>query len=372
MDHKKFYFVNKLFHFLFIALLITSCGSYQYSGYINDGIYQSNDISKDYAVVENQEINNKANNDYYKSAFNEKALMYSETETSDQLFTDVENYRTSQNDTIEKNYGPWGDYKDSVVINIHSYHHDGFWSRWRYPNWMWNYGFGYGSLNTWGYGYNNYWSRPFPFYGGMYDPFNPFWGYYDSFYFGYGYGYGYAYGYYPWWRPYNSWYNYNPYGRDFNSNVSFISGRRSSRNMISNRSNNFLNTNISDRFNRSNSNSLSDRLSRIDRINSSARVNPNMYNKPFNNAGSSNSLSKPSNNSGNGYYNNSKPSNNNYSIPSNNYSRPSNDNYKPSGSSSSGNFSRPSYSPSSSSSYSRGGGGISSGSSPSRGGKSGR
>ena len=41
---------------------------------------------------------------------------------------------------------------------------------------------------------------------------------------------------------------------------------------------------------------LSNRLSRIDRINSSARVNPNMYNKPFNNlAGSSNSLSKPSN-----------------------------------------------------------------------------
>ena len=280
MDRKKFYFVNKLFYFLFIALLITSCGSYQYSGYINDGIYQNNDVSENYAVTEKQEINNKENNDYYKSAFSEKALMYSETENSDQLFTDVENYRTSQNDTIEKNYGPWGDHKDSVVINIHSYHHDGFWSRWRYPNWMWNYGFGYGGLNTWGYGYNNYWSRPFPFYGGMYDPFNPFWGYYDSFYYGYGYGYGYAYGYYPWWRPYNSWYNYSPYGRDFNSNVSFISGRRSSRNMISNRSNNFSNTNISDRFNRSSSNSLSDRLSRIDRINSSARVNPNMYNKP--------------------------------------------------------------------------------------------
>ena len=61
MDHKKFYFVNKSFHFLFLALLITSCGSYQYSGYINDGIYQSNDNSKDYAVVENEEINDKAN-----------------------------------------------------------------------------------------------------------------------------------------------------------------------------------------------------------------------------------------------------------------------------------------------------------------------
>ena len=77
MDRKKFYFVNKLFYFLFIALLITSCGSYQYSGYINDGIYQNNEVSENYAVTENKEINNKENNDYYKSAFSEKALMYS-------------------------------------------------------------------------------------------------------------------------------------------------------------------------------------------------------------------------------------------------------------------------------------------------------
>ena len=55
MDRKKFYFVNKLFYFLFIALLITSCGSYQYSGYINDGIYQNNDVSENYAVAENHE-----------------------------------------------------------------------------------------------------------------------------------------------------------------------------------------------------------------------------------------------------------------------------------------------------------------------------
>ena len=165
MDHKIFYSANKLFYFLFISLIITSCGSYQYSGYINDGIYQNSDSSKDYATAENQEINEKANNDYYQSAFSEKVLIYTESENSDQLFTDVENYSTTKNDSIQENYGPWGDYKDSVVINIHSYHHDGFWSRWRYPNWMWNYGYGYGGLNTWGYGYNNYWSRPFPFYG---------------------------------------------------------------------------------------------------------------------------------------------------------------------------------------------------------------
>ena len=349
-----------------MSFVFTSCGSYQYSGYINDGIYESNEPAEEYAVVEKDSDNDKENNEFYKRAFSEKALMYSENESSDQLFTDVDNYRTNENDSISENYGPWGEHKDSVVINIHSYHNDRFWSRWRYPDWMWNYGYGYG--NVWGYGYNNYWSRPFSYYGGMYDPFNPFWGYYNSFYYGYGYGYGY----YSYWRPYNSWYNYNPYGRNFNTPVSLINGRRGSSNAISSRANNLTNSNISDRFNRSSSNSLSDRLSRIDRINSSARVNPNYYNKPFNSAGSANSLSKPSNGQNNSYNNTSKPSSNyskpssNYSKPSNNYSRPSNSGY------SSPSYSSPSYSPSSSSSSSRGGGISSGSSSSSRGGKSGK
>ena len=154
MDLKNFYSITKPIYFILIALVISSCGTYQYSGNVNDGIYNSNISSENAVVVETKEVNNKANNDYYKSAFSEKALIYSESESSDQLFTDVENYRTSVNDSIKENYGPWGDYKDSVVINIHSYHNDGFWSRWRYPNWMWNYGYGYG--NVWGYGYNNF------------------------------------------------------------------------------------------------------------------------------------------------------------------------------------------------------------------------
>ena len=349
-------------------LLITSCGSYQYSGYINDGIYQNENSSEKYTDSQKQEIDNKQNNEFYKSAFGEKALLYAETESNDELFTDVENYNSIENDTIKNNYGPWGEYKDSVVINIHSNFHDGFWSRWRYPSWMWNYGYGYGSLGVWGYGYNNYWSRPYPYFGGMYDPFNPFWGYYNSFYYGYAYG-GYPYGYYSWIRPYNSWYNYSPYGRNFNTNISFVNGRRNSRNALTSRSYNISNSTIRDRFNRSSSNSLSERLSRIDKINNSARVNPTMYNKPFNSSGSSNSLSKPSSSRSNSY-NNYKPSGSN-SVPRNDYSKPNNssNNYKPSGGS---NYSRPSYSPSSSSSFSRGGSGVSSGRSSSpRSGKSG-
>ena len=363
MGQNSFFNLYKLISITAVSLIVASCGSYQYSSYNNDGIYSENKRTENSPVVADTQSKEENNSDYYKSVFSEKNMMYSENETSEELFTDVENYSNIESDSLAKNYGPWGEYKDSVVINIHSHHHDGFWSKWRYPNWMWNYGFGYG--NVWGYGYNNYWSRPFPLYGGMYDPFNPFWGYYDSFYYGYGYGYGY--GYNPFWRPYNSWYNNSPYGR-INTPISIINGRRGSRNAISSRlgitnprANSLSNKNIRDRFNRSGSNSLSKKLSRIDKINSSARVNPNYYNKPFNSAGSSNSLSKPRN------------ENNNSSKPRGNYSKPSNNNYKPS---SKPNYSRPSYSrPSnSSSSYSRGGGSnFSSGSSSSsRGGKSGR
>ncbi len=375
----KYFNLKKMIFLSIFTAVVTSCGSFQYSGYINDGIYETSENNLNQVVV-NKEVVERNNNQYYQSAFSEKVELYSDNQENEQLFTDINSYNTTENDSLQKNYGPWGDNKDSVVINIHSYHHNRFWSNWRYPNWMWNYGYGYG--NVWGYGYNNYWSKPFPYLGGMYDPFNPFWGYYDSFYygFGYSYGFGYPYTYYNYWRPYNSWNNYHPYGNNFNTPVSLVSGRRGSRNAVSSRNYNPSNdsnsrrgsinalssrnynlsndSNIRDRFSRSNSNSLSNRLSRIERINNSARVNPNYYNKPLNSRGSSNSLSKPRVN--------------NSSKPLNNHTRPSNNNYKPSRSS---NYSSPSYSSpsrSSGSSFSRGGNnsGRSSSSGSSRGGKS--
>ena len=99
MDLKKLYFLKKPIYFLVILLFTFSCGSYQYSGYINDGIYQNDVSSQNYDVADSQKDNNKENNDFYKSAFNEKALMYIGNESKDQLFTDVENYSTSENDT---------------------------------------------------------------------------------------------------------------------------------------------------------------------------------------------------------------------------------------------------------------------------------
>ena len=364
MDQIKKYKIKNIIYLSFFTMIFFSCGSYQYSGYVNDGIYESNETVEQYASAQENTVDNKQNNEYYKSAFGEKVIAYTDNESSDQLFTDVENYRSSENDSTST-YGPWGENKTSIIINIHSHHNDGFWSRWRYPNWMWNYGYGYG--NVWGYGYNNYWSRPYPYYGGMYNMFNPFWGYYNTYY-GYGYGYGYGYA-NMWGYGYNSWYNNYPYSQNWNTPVSLISGRRGSRNAISSRSLSSNNNGISDRFNRTASSSLNDRLNRIDRINSAARINRSYYNKPFSN-GSSNNLSKPSSSSKPGSnYSNSKPSGN-YSKPSgnNNYSRPSND-YKPANSGySPSNYSRPSYSPSSSSS-SRGSSSSSSRGGSSRGGK---
>ena len=339
-------------------MIFFSCGSYQYIGYVNDGIYQSNESVEQYASVNESTTDSKQNNEYYKSAFGEKVIAYAENEPNEQLFTDVENYRSAEGDSINT-YAPWGENKTSIVINIHSHHNDSFWSRWRYPNWMWNYGYGYG--NVWGYGYNNYWSRPYAYYGGMYNPFNPFWGYYDSFY-GYGNIWGYGYG-NIWGYGYNSWYRNYQYSQNWNTPVSLINGRRGSRNSISSRSLSINNSRISDRFNRSASSSLNNRLNRIDKINNAARINPNYYNKPFSSNGSSNSLSKPSSNNSKPRGNYSKPSGNNeYSRPSNNY-KPANSGYSPS------NNSRSNYSSPSNSSFSRGSSSSSSRGSSSRGGK---
>ena len=64
MDLKNFYSITKPIYFALIALFIFSCGTYQYNGYINDGIYNSNNSSKNAVVVENGEVSNSANNNY--------------------------------------------------------------------------------------------------------------------------------------------------------------------------------------------------------------------------------------------------------------------------------------------------------------------
>ena len=60
MDLKNFYSITKPIYFILIALVISSCGTYQYSGNVNDGIYNSNISSQNAVVVETKEVNNKA------------------------------------------------------------------------------------------------------------------------------------------------------------------------------------------------------------------------------------------------------------------------------------------------------------------------
>ena len=141
--------------------MYVSCGTYQYSGYINDGIYENSDDV--YAENEENKPNKNIPNDYYKNYFDEVSTSYSNL--NNDLFTDTDEYVTSERDSVQSKYGPWGSNINSVEINIHSNYNDSFWTRWHYPNWMWNYGYGYG--NVWGWGYNNYWSRPYPYFNGF-------------------------------------------------------------------------------------------------------------------------------------------------------------------------------------------------------------
>ena len=341
------------FFFLFILsnLLYVSCGTYQYSGYINDGIYENSDDV--YAENEENKPNKNIPDDYYKNYFDEVSTSYSNL--NNDLFTDTDEYVTSERDSVQSKYGPWGSNINSVEINIHSNYNDSFWTRWHYPNWMWNYGYGYG--NVWGWGYNNYWSRPYPYFNGFYDPFNPFWGYYNSFYYGYGYG-GYPYWYSSYWRPHNYWNHSYFYGSNYYNNYSFVSSRRGSSSFSSR--NGFIDSNISRRYNNSTNNlsSLTERLNRIESINSSARINPELY-KPYN-RGNNRSNNYTRNNSNN---NNSRT--NNYSN-QNSSRKPANSGYTPTFNNSnfnSGSRSNSSYSRGSSGSYNSGGrsGGSSSG-----------
>ena len=61
MDLKNFYILAKPIYFILVALVIFSCGTYQYSGNISDGIYNTNISSENSVIVENKEAN-KANN----------------------------------------------------------------------------------------------------------------------------------------------------------------------------------------------------------------------------------------------------------------------------------------------------------------------
>lgn len=215
-------------------LLLASCGSYQYSGYENDGIYGENNRSS----VEEQKQYAEQDEDrsYYKNLFSEEAALYGDVLAEDAIFTDVESYSSTGDydpaENQETNYqggnAPWGQDPDEYTINIYNTgFHGGFFN----PYWG---GGIYAFDPFWGPGYYGpgfygpgYWGSPWGIgYGGFYGA-------------GFGMGYGFAahpfiFGSGRWYNPYN--FHGNRY-QNFNQNVAYNSGRRNATSTYNRRAN---------------------------------------------------------------------------------------------------------------------------------------
>lgn len=318
-----------------VLLMVWSCGSYQYVGVDNDGIYGETPrtISQTRDIASTNVPN--SSNEYYQNYFKSKALEYEKINEEGAIFTDIDSYQSGnyQDDTITneyQGYGGWGQTNSQVTINIQP---TIGWGLWTSPF----YGGFYGSRwNRWGY-YDS-------FYGGYYgSPWNH-WGYYDPFYSGfYGgfYGGWYNTGFYAFNR-YNNYYYGNRYHGP--SNVSYSASRRNTypSNNVGSRSatsnNNTSRYNNNNTYRRSNTTvNPNSATSRTTRNASPAVINGNSTRR--------NSNATPSSN-----YNNNNNNSTQYRRSNNNYNSPNNN---------SGNYSRSTNSGSSnnSGSFSRGGGG---------------
>lgn len=185
-----------------LAVITSSCGSYQNSSYYNnDGVYGS---EKSNTQTENKdsEQNTDQSNKY--------ALQFRNMQDDYTYFTDVDNYNTQEQDTVvtvykndsNNNYAGWGNNSSDVTIN---YYNNGWgWNNWYSPYWgsPWNFGW-----NSW---YSPYW--------GWNNWYGTGWGW--NSYYGLGWG-----GYYGinWGGYYGLGWGYNGY---YSNNVSYNHGRR--------------------------------------------------------------------------------------------------------------------------------------------------
>ena len=130
-----------------LFLFMTSCGSYQYVGMYDDGIYNSlEDEEKNYTYDSNYEP--ESSNSYYEDYFKGKVSEYGQTQ--DMENTDSTDDYNTQNSSENESYAGWGQNVDSnIVINIRTRPNYGMY--WGWNNWGWN---------NWGY----------PVYG-FYDPY---------------------------------------------------------------------------------------------------------------------------------------------------------------------------------------------------------
>ena len=118
-----------------------------------------------------------------------------------------------------------------------------FHNHWFWTDWAWNYPFNY---HSWGW-YN--WNRPYYYFG--------------------------------WNRPYRPWNNIN-WNNNYNTNIVYVSGRRGSRNIISDNNSNIEN-NIVRRYNNPRKNVDNNNLNNIvNALRDNYNVKPRVYNNPNN------------------------------------------------------------------------------------------
>jgi hypothetical protein len=156
---------NKIINFKIAALLfciLSSCGSYQYVGMYDDGIYDSSlDRNNSYTYDSSTD---QINNSYYEDYFKGKAIELNQAENLTSTTSEKNDYN-SQNSSEESSYAGWGQNVDSnIIINIRTRPSYGMywgWNNWGWNNWGWNnWGWNNWRWNNWGY----------PIYG-FYDPY---------------------------------------------------------------------------------------------------------------------------------------------------------------------------------------------------------
>ena len=176
---------NKIINFKIAALLfcvLSSCGSYQYVGMYDDGIYDSS-LDRDNSYTYDSSPD-QINNSYYKDYFKGKAIELNQGEDLNGTISEKNDYN-SQNSSEESSYAGWGQNVDSnIIINIRTRPSYGLywgwnnwgWNNWGWNNWGWNnWGWNNWGWNNWGWnnwGWNNWrWNNwGYPIYG-FYDPY---------------------------------------------------------------------------------------------------------------------------------------------------------------------------------------------------------
>ena len=127
---------NKIINFKIAALLfciLSSCGSYQYVGMYDDGIYDSS-LDRDNSYTYDSS-SDQTNNSYYKDYFKGKAIELNQTEDLTST-TSEKNDNNLQNSSEESSYAGWGQNVDSnIIINIRTRPSYGMY--WGWNNWGW-------------------------------------------------------------------------------------------------------------------------------------------------------------------------------------------------------------------------------------------